>query len=104
MKLAPREVEKTELHSIGFIAQQRLAAGLRLVKYYLNRYIIQNTTYINASLEYTRSYSTIMLPDNVFCTQGIIFCCTTDGSWTIPAGNKSSYVRQVDFSISFAIA
>ena len=30
MKLAPREVEKLSLHNAGFLAQKRLARGLRL--------------------------------------------------------------------------
>lgn len=30
MKLAPREVDKLVLHSAGFLAQKRLARGLRL--------------------------------------------------------------------------
>lgn len=30
MKLAPREVEKVALHNAGFLAQKRLARGLRL--------------------------------------------------------------------------
>jgi urease len=30
MKLVPREVEKLALHNAGFLAQKRLARGLRL--------------------------------------------------------------------------
>lgn len=30
MKLAPREVEKLALHNAGFLAQKRLARGIRL--------------------------------------------------------------------------
>lgn len=30
MKLAPREVEKLGLHNAGFLAQKRLARGLKL--------------------------------------------------------------------------
>jgi urease len=30
MKLAPREVEKLGLHNAGYLAQKRLARGLRL--------------------------------------------------------------------------
>ena len=30
MKLGPREVEKIALHNAGFLAQKRLARGLRL--------------------------------------------------------------------------
>lgn len=30
MKLAPREIEKLMLHNAGFLAQKRLARGLRL--------------------------------------------------------------------------
>lgn len=30
MKLNPREVEKLALHNAGFLAQKRLASGLRL--------------------------------------------------------------------------
>jgi urease len=30
MKLVPREVEKLGLHNAGFLAQKRLARGLRL--------------------------------------------------------------------------
>lgn len=30
MKLAPRELEKLALHDAGFLAQKRLARGLRL--------------------------------------------------------------------------
>lgn len=30
MKLSPREIEKLELHNAGYLAQKRLARGLRL--------------------------------------------------------------------------
>lgn len=30
MKLLPREIEKLELHQAGFLAQKRLARGIRL--------------------------------------------------------------------------
>lgn len=30
MKLVPREIEKLSLHNAGFLAQKRLARGLRL--------------------------------------------------------------------------
>lgn len=35
MKLTPHELEKAQLHNIGYIAQKRLASGIRLVSSYV---------------------------------------------------------------------
>lgn len=57
MKLTPREVEKLGLHSAGYLAQKRLARGLKLNYTEATALIASQVAFVHYFLLYFQNYN-----------------------------------------------